>query len=309
MSVASLLPENMAQGGLADDFDGVITRARFAPWDYNGKIDHHVLAAHVTIKPDGDEPEVDVYLSAGNLDEFMPSNDGEKPVNTDNFGVKDGEGNPVEPFENFEGLYAVRVGKKEQLNNNSNFAQFMAALLEAKFPKDKVTASLSFMEGAYGHFNRIAQKKRQGLVRAQAEGQQQRQNDVLVMTEFKELRAAGKSAPTTAPKATGGGLKKGPSTASAPAAQPAASPASTGSTVAGGLDEKLTAIVNNAVAGAAEGLAKTKLPPIALAGLTGAEKGKGVSRVTNVEFLTSAGDGSDGKNWVFDAESGTLFGL
>ena len=51
LRVASMNPDNFVSGGLMDDFDGVITKARFAPWDYDGKIDHHVLAVAVSITP------------------------------------------------------------------------------------------------------------------------------------------------------------------------------------------------------------------------------------------------------------------
>ena len=42
--VASMNPDNMLAAGLKSDFDGLITKVRLCPWDYDGKLDHHVLA-------------------------------------------------------------------------------------------------------------------------------------------------------------------------------------------------------------------------------------------------------------------------
>lgn len=300
-AVASLLPENMIQGGLADDFDGVITSATFAPWDYAGKLDHHVLAVHLVIKPDeGDEGDVDAWYSAGDLDSFMPSKDGSTPVDTSDFGQ---EG---VPFEKVEGFFALRVGKKEGLNNNTNFAQFVGAALEAGFPKEKVSADIRFLVGTHAHFNRIQQKKRAGLVKAQPEGQQKRGGEVLVITEFKGFTGgagAGKSSTSG-----GGGLKK-PSAASTSAPATTTAPSTSTAPTTGDLDTALIAVVSEVIAGQAEGVSKTKLPPAALKSLKPADKGKGVKRITEAAFLESAGDGSDGKPWAFDAESGTLFPL
>ena len=43
--VASLLPDEMIAGGLADDFDGIVRMARYAPFDYLGTIDQPVLSS------------------------------------------------------------------------------------------------------------------------------------------------------------------------------------------------------------------------------------------------------------------------
>jgi hypothetical protein len=261
-------PDNMTSG-LKDDFDGEVLKARLIPWDYDGKIDHHILAVALTIKPDDEkEPFVQPY-SCGELDNFVPSMDGRVSVDLEN-----GEG------EALEGIYALKVGKKEQLNNSTNWAHFIGALLDAGFDKGKLAAAVTFVEGVYGHWNRIPQKKRSGIVVQPVEGGRTRTSDILVITELKEKAAGAKAAK------------------SAKAAPAVAVP------TAGDLDSRLEAVVAEAVKKAGDdGLAKAKLAGIAIKAFTGPEKGKAVKRVSEAEFL----EGSD--QWAFDGDSGTLIAV
>lgn len=322
--LASNNPENMVQGGLADDFDGVVVKARYCPWNYQGKLDHYTLAVRLDIRADGEAETFDVYYSAGDLEQFMPSNDGENPVNTDGFGT------PGFDMAQVDGIYAIRVGKKEGLSNNSNWAQFMGGALEARLPKERLSPDIRFMEGVYGHWNRIAQKKRAGLVKATAPGtdpSKDRQKEILALTEFKAIqdpntKNAAKASPFAAPAAPGipgvastppAFVSSGPAPTTLggfPTASPATTAPATASTApatvgaSGDLDSKLVAIVSEALRSAPEGLSKSKLPPLALQKLNGAEKGKGVSRIVNAEFLAA-----QTAVWAFDAESGMLYAL
>lgn len=282
--VASMNPDSFIQGGLADDFDGVITKVRFCPWNYNGSIDHHVLAVAVTIRPD-DEEEFTQYYSAGDLEQFVPSMDGENGVNL--------AAENAEPAD-LEGIYALRVGKKEGLASSSNWAQFIGAAVEANFPKDRITPDVTFFEGTRGHFNRIPQKKRSGLVQTKPEdGKNNRNKEILVLTEFKSFE-------------TTNGNGKAP--AKAKAAAKTASTTSTSTTTASngnGLDEKLAEIVRGALKKAGDdGMPKSALPKAALAGLSGADKAKGVKRIVEAEFLNAYDS-----FWAFDADSGTLISV
>jgi hypothetical protein len=169
-AVASLNPDEMLAGGLADDFRGRVTEAVYCRFDYDGNIDEPVLAARLTIEPEeGGDPIVQ-HWSAGNLDSFVPSQDGKTPCEEDEVG----------PF-------ALRVGKRAGLNNNTNFAHLMGSILDAgeaskKFKRTDLTSSLDCLEGLDAHWDRVPQKKRSGLVQENEEGKR-RASDVLVVSE------------------------------------------------------------------------------------------------------------------------------
>lgn len=283
-AVASMNPDNMIAGGLADDFDGLVTKARFVPWDYDGKIDHHVLAVALTVLIDGEKEPFTQHYSAGELEQFAPSMDGTNPVPLDNENATEAQ---------LEGVYALRVGKKEQLNNNTNWAQFVGALIDAQFDKSQLGSSVTFMEGVYGHWNRIPQKKRSGIVATPAAGAgaaKARANDILVITELKQAPTGAKTA-----------ARPAKATAAAQAQQAAPATASSGG---GDLDDRLAVVVTEAVLAAGdEGLLKGKLAGIVIKAFAGPEKAKAVKRVSETEFL----EGYD--TWVFDADSGLLIGV
>jgi hypothetical protein len=334
LAVASSNPDEMLQGGLMDDFDGLVVKARYVPWDYNGNLDHHVLGVALTIQPynDDGEPEGDEFVqtySAGDLEHFAPSMDGRTPVDLE---AELPEGSTGEEY---EGIYALRVGKKEQLNNNTNYAQFVQALLEAGFPKTNLTAACTYLEGVFGHWNRIPQKKRSGIVAtadAAENGGRQRQKEILVVTEIKDAPAeAGGPAPAKAApakKVAPAAAKPGVKPAAKPAAKPAPVEEPTEEETAEGveeegtedvegtedaaevdpLDAKLYDIVVEAAAAAGEnGLVKGKLPGAVIKKLAGPDKAKGVKRVGEVDFLESGGAG--GEQWVYDADSGTILAV
>ena len=271
LRVASMNPDNFVSGGLMDDFDGVITKARFAPWDYDGKIDHHVLAVAVSITPDEDAgaPFVQHY-SAGDLNLFVPTMDGETPVDLDN-----GSG------EELEGIYAMPIGKAENLRNSTNWAHFMEALVAAGFDTSRIAPSLEFLEGLNCHFNRVPQKKRSGIqvTTTQADGTAKRANDVLVITKINgtvEVEAPAK----TATKAT---------TKAAPVAA-AADP----------IEETLTSVIVEALSENDGTLAKSKIVGIVLKKITGADRARAIKLANDAKWLAAS------DSFTFDADSGTL---
>lgn len=283
--VASNNPDDMVQGGLKDDFRGEVIKARYVPWDYGGKLDHHILSVALTIQDDEeDQPFVQNY-SCGELENFMPSMDGESSVDLEQ-----------EEGEAWEGIYALAVGKKPQMNNNTNWAHFMGAVRDAGLPNDAIGTSIEFMEGVYGHWNRIDQKKRSGIIVEQADGGgQKKSKDILVLTELMK-REAGPRRTTTAakPTAVAGGK-------TAAKAKPAAAAAAATAGEEDDLDKRLAMMVTEAVQGAEEGIAKGKLAALALRAFDGTEKAQAVRRVGQLEFLESS------ETWVYDPESGVLF--
>ena len=167
--------DEMAQGGLPDDFDGTITKAVFAPTNYDGKIDHYILAALITYKPDesfGMDECTQIY-SVGDLQFFAPSKDGEDPVDLEN-----GDG------EELEGPYVVPTGERQQLARSSNFGFYLQHLEAAGFTGLSETASLDSLVGLYGHFNQMEMPKRSGIV--VQEGENKRAKTLLVLTEVRE---------------------------------------------------------------------------------------------------------------------------
>lgn len=301
--VAGMLPEQMVSGGLLDDVDARIEKVRFVPWDYNGSIPNHILAVRVDYQPldaqgKNDGEIYEQHYSAGDLEHYVPSMDGENPApGLEHFGEQGNDDSTA------EGVYALRVGKKEGLSNTSNWAQYLVAALDAKFPKDRFSAAVSFLEGALVHVNRVPQKKRAGLVKAEpATGDKKRNNDILVITEFKGFASSGKS--------SGGSRSTSSPAPTSPASSSAPTPPTTAGTQAAGgsvsdLDAALIGLVKAAVAAAGdEGLSKTKLPSVVLAKAPAALKGKGVKRVAEAEFL-----GAHDDQWAYDPDSGTLYNV
>jgi hypothetical protein len=268
--VASMNPDNMLSAGLADDFDGTIKQARLVPWDYDGNLDHHILAVRLDIEPDEDQDQepFSQHYSAGELDHFVPSLDGETPTDLES-----------EDEEDWEGVYALRVGRRQQLNNSSNWAHWVGATIDAGFPVEELEADVSCFEGLYGHWNRIPQRKRSGIV-VEEEGGRQRM--ILVLTEIHEKAK---------PKVGKSKAKDKSATKGKAAAKP----------VADDLDERLSEVVLGALADNDGTLPKTKLPGVVIKAFDGKEKAAAIKRVADVKFL-----GADDAAWTFDADEGVL---
>jgi hypothetical protein len=267
-SVASMNPDNFVSGGLMDDFDGTIQKARFAPWDYEGAVDHEVLAVALTIKPDdADAPFVQHY-SAGDLTAFAPSMDGDNVAEGDE-------------AEDREGIYALRVGKQLELRNSTNWAHFLEAMLAAGFDRKKLTPSLEFLEGLNCHFNRVPQKKRSGIqVTARADGKT-RSNDVLVITKINEEATEGdKATKPAAAKIT---------------AKPAAK-----ADAGGGVEDTLNEVIVNALGENDGEIAKSKLVGIILKTISGADRARAIKLANDAKWLAAS------ELWAFDAEANTL---
>lgn len=137
MNGVSLKPSDaQVGGGLYDDVDVRIEKCRFKTWDYMGKIPSPVLGLAVTYKTLVDAVEFEQVYSAGDLKHFVPSQDGR---------------------------FAIPVGSQTGLNDNSNAIQFLAALVNAGFPEDRIANDVSVFEGTEGHVNQVPQKERKGL--------------------------------------------------------------------------------------------------------------------------------------------------
>lgn len=175
MSGVSLNPAAfVAGGGLLDNADVIIKSARFAPWDYNGAIQTPVLAAAITYQNREDDSVTIQYYSAGDMKNFVPSEDGRQ---------------------------AIPVGKAEGLNESSNFYAFLTSLVNSGFPVDKITNDISVFDGLECHVDRVPQPKRKGMAAAADNSNK----TILIVSKITKYPwdSAASSAPAAAPKAVG----------------------------------------------------------------------------------------------------------
>lgn len=291
LNVAGMLPDGFVAGGLADDFSGTVREARYVSWDYNGSIPEPVLAARLKIErtddPDleGDDRFVIQHWPAGSLDFFVPSMDGKTPSTEVN--PETGETVPA------PGIYALRVGKRPELTNNTNWAQFLRALLDAQFPRDRFKPAINFIETMKGHYNRLPPDKKAGVIKNQTAEQREKasKRDVLVVTKFEGFEVGPTSTDSTTSRATAPGT-------SAPTAS--VSSASNGN---GSLDARLATVVQRIVKVGAPAVKKTALSGTVLREMKGdKEVNAAVKRVTQTDFLESLAE----FGILFDAEAGTV---
>lgn len=163
MAGISLRPSSFtAGGGLIDDADVTIERARFVQYDFEGKTEGGAAAlCLLLLLKDSEGGEHPQYFSAGNLAYFVPSED---PKNED-----------------LNGITIVKVGEKDSMNGGTNCAIMLNSLVQAGFPEDKLDAGdVRVLEGLVGHVNRVPQPKRSNI--AKKEGA--RDPMVLVFTKI-----------------------------------------------------------------------------------------------------------------------------
>jgi hypothetical protein len=192
--IVSTNPDTFVSAGLADDVSGVISLARYEPWDYGGKADQYgwFMAARIELEPDEDSEVEDLvvshYKATSNLDDFVPGDEDGDPVDIDEW-EPEGDGSSREGYSNIEdvqGVTCVKIGKKEAMAKNSNWAFWLQQLAAAGFEKHrKFTGNLATdLEGLHVHMNRLPQPERRGL-----EGDKKR--DILVVTEIYGVEETG----------------------------------------------------------------------------------------------------------------------
>lgn len=287
----SMNPTDFVAGGLPTDFDGEVIEARTEVWDYDGKTDdagnqRFTLGVRLTIQPDDSEVNkgepIIAHFSAGNPQHFAPSVDEENPV--DGYADENGIGGMAL----CEGTSFVPTGSKSALNNNTNWAQFLEALMNAQF-KGQLTPDVRFLEGLYGHWDRIPQKTRAGLQGQSQEGGNKK--EILAITVIKPKPSSAAKAQAKAPAAKAAAPKP-----QAQAAAPAAPAAG------GDLDDQLVELVKSALGG--DPVKKGSLAGLVTkSALPAAMKAKGVPRVVSAAFLEG---GMENGHWLWDAESGTV---
>jgi hypothetical protein len=261
-ATASLKPSDQQQGGLLDDVDVTLTSLSFVEWDYDGKIDHPVLAI-LAAMTDEEGAETNQYYSAGDLKRFQPSEDGKE---------------------------AIAVGGSRGLNSNTNAGLFLRSIVDQGFPEDKITSRVDCFEGMNVHVNRVAQPKRSGL--AVKKTQDQFELTVLLVTKINRLpwEKAGKS---------GGATSKSPSSVrptnvALPAATPgptvAASPSDTD------LLDEAGSILLEVLASNGNSIPKSRIAMKTFKALAGNPNRSAILQLlANDEFLNQ-----DNVPWAFD---------
>lgn len=154
--VASLRPSEAVEGGgLPSNFVGEIVTAEFIWWNYGGKNDVEVPAAHLTIYNEDAGEDIEQYWSAGSSKSFEPSEDGKFLVSID-------------------GTAAIR--------KESNLNLLLASMVTAGMPEDEIEDDITFMEGLRFYWERVDAPERKGLANNQKKGGFKPQ--VLIVTEY-----------------------------------------------------------------------------------------------------------------------------
>jgi len=259
--------------GLLDNFDGVITDAKFTPWDYNGK-SKEVLALAVEITPEDDKVFVQ-YYSAGEKAfknfTILPGNTRVKAVN-------------------------AAVGGLPQ---NSNAVKFLGSLVSGGgtiFGEDQmVTAEghsddVSVLVGIKAHFHRVANPKQAGMKASDKEGG----NDNTVLLVEKVIAIGVAVQETAAPAPTPGKPAGKSSKANGKAATPA--PTTPSPTVLDGIDNRATELVLAKVAENGGSAKKQELAKYAYDTLNGDPQCNSIlTRIAQDTFL-----GQEGQPWSYD---------
>jgi hypothetical protein len=259
----SLRPSDLQHStGLIDDADLTVKEARFLLYDYNGTIQNATLALGL-ILVDDEGKEYEQYFSAGDPKHFVPSKDGKR---------------------------AIQVGQKTGLNDNSNFAMFIMALVNAGFPEDQLSDDVSAFEGLYAHWNRQAQPERSGLAQGQKQAEKGREKSVLVPTKILAMPGEAKK-----------GAAKGKTAATAKAAPSKANGSST-TAPADDLDSAATDAVLTVLGDAGGSLEKVKLSPALFKQLAkDPNRNKIVQIAFRDDFL-----GAEDKPWNYDGSTISL---
>lgn len=160
----SLKPSDQVSEGLLDDMDVTFEDMVFTleqPPNYTSQSDKVSMFLKVHLKPTDGSDETDQYYSAGDSRKFQPSEDGKT---------------------------AVRMSGSGGMGQGTNAAVLFRSIVDAGFPEDKITASLTCFEGIVAHVRRIA-VERKGL--PQQEGK--RPSTVLAVEKIIKLPWENKS--------------------------------------------------------------------------------------------------------------------
>jgi hypothetical protein len=279
---ASLNPEDFTSGGLLDDVDVVFESCRFVEWDYNGSIDHPVLAMLVVMNytdpATGNPATADQYYSAGELSRFYPSEDG---------------------------THAVAVVGSKGLAGGTNVSVLLKSVIDAGFPVDQFgDGNVSAMDGMVCHINRIAQPKRGGQITGKTSSGYEA--TVAVVTKIHQMpwetsAPAPPARPTAATAARPAATRPAPS--STANARQTAAPATGGPAegVVSDIAEEAAGILLAILQGKGGTVKKLGIPPASFKLLAGnPNRSEILNLLADDNFLA---EGGDSYGWQFDGQT------
>lgn len=231
----SLRPTSFAAGGgLLDDADVTITRARFAIGygsNNTGGQGQDATTLHLVLT-DGDDTQHDQFYSCGNG--FVPSETGDEETS---------------------GKELVPVGDKTAPSGSSNMAMVVNSLVNAGLPEDLLdSGDISAIEGVKGHVMRVPEPKRAGLPAREGKNAG-REKTVLIFTTVTGLPGDAKAAKAK-PATTGKGPQPVPAKAGTAKATTAAAVEANDD-----LKDELAGHLYTVLADAPDGLKKVALVP------------------------------------------------
>lgn len=221
LRVASMRPSEMSSGGggLEDRFHATIEECRVVAWAYprkDGGEGDRFLFARVKYRPDEDDQPEDAIIREGELEKndgliishykmgaklnhWLPSMDGEEPVDIDAEG-EDAEGIYAIPTDELieilesKGIDLDDAANYPQLNKGSNWAFWVQKIVDCGFDEDAITADITCFEGAHVRLDRVPRPAFSGQA-ASATGEQSKgDNKILVPTEILDAPKKSKSA-------------------------------------------------------------------------------------------------------------------
>jgi hypothetical protein len=338
-------PDKMVEsgGGLPTGFVGEVVAADYAPYNYPSKAGvsasggKYSLVAVVDILPDdGQEGNATLnpanltadgyvrsYVGAGSLLHFVPSDDGITPKGADFDGYRSlalGEsGSSVEPDElpQFLGEHVVptpdvlvaaeKKGEYPQLSKSSNLNHWATCAIESGFTVPEDATSIHAFIGMYGRWDRVPQRTRENLDKANAaaataaggDGSQARRKEILVLTEAMTKKSGGAAAKKAPPKAT-------MATPKAPAPASSGTPATTstdagtgdGSDFEARLVAQIVELASASTKPAAGTIARSMLPGKLLGKFPGDEK---------TQMIALVGKSDDAKAWLSAQETAFIY--
>ena len=178
-----LRPSGFSEGGgLLDDVNATVKKARFEIFDYQGK-GNAVPSCRFDLQLE-DGSEVSQNWSCGKATDWQPSEDGKT---------------------------LVAIGRATSLNRQSNVALLLESIVNSGFPEDRIGDDITIFEGMEAHFVRVPAPERKGLTkRTDAQGNVIEQT-VLVADKIIKLPWEKKaSAPKALAKAPASAPKKAP---------------------------------------------------------------------------------------------------
>jgi hypothetical protein len=302
--VVSLLPDEMSKGGggLEDRFIATVEEVRCTSWNYGKEGMDPIFAYRVKARPVEDDQVEDAVLpaerlesngglvvnhySSGKLSDWLPSMDGEEPVDVEAEDEDDRLGVFAVPTEALMEKFLRAGGDEEvgpQINRGTNWAFWVQHAIDAGFPKELIAEAQGdcrVFEGGTYRFDRVPGPKRSGVpMSATGDGGSERKGDgkVLVITEIVELPNAAKKG---AKKATGASSK---ATSAAPAKAAASAQTNGSNDVAEQVEAAIIELLSDEKLGGR--IPRKKAVSEAIKQLSAKDKPKGLALISGKDYM------------------------